>query len=430
VTLVGRSPPVSPRLLAPGLRLRVLFVAEAVTLAQVTRLATLAEGLDADRYDVHFASAEFDELVFPTPLFVRWRIRSRSKSQVDAAVASGRRPYDEATLVGYVEEDLRLLDAVRPDVVIGDLRLSLPTSAAVAGVPLLSLANAYWSPHAVRDRFPMPDHPIVKLLGPRFAERYFPIALPRVFEHFAAPVNAVRRRYGLGRIGSLPEVLTAGDYTLFADVPALVPTRDLPASCVFLGPIPWSPKVPRPAALDELGRDRPLVYATLGSSGKVDLLPRVLEALSGLGVDVLVATAGRARRLALPENERATDFVPGDLASRRAALVVSNGGSSTGYQTLAEGTPVLGLPWNLDQYLASEAIDRAGAGLSVRAGTATAEEIREAAARLLTDGSFAEAARRLSAEFLRWSPHRQLDALLACVRESTRPGGAPASGSA
>ena len=51
------------------MRPRILFVAEAVTLAQVVRLATLARGLDPARYEVHFASARFDELVFAGTAF-------------------------------------------------------------------------------------------------------------------------------------------------------------------------------------------------------------------------------------------------------------------------------------------------------------------------------------------------------------------------
>ena len=54
---------------------------------------------------------------------------------------------------------------------------------------------------------------------------------------------------------------------------------------------------------------------------------------------------------------------------------MSNGGSTTGYQALAEGRPVLGIPFNLDQYLASQAIERTGAGLVVRAGLADAKTV-------------------------------------------------------
>jgi hypothetical protein len=75
---------------------RVLFVAEAVSLAQVVRLVSLARALDARRYQVHFASARFDDLVFGgTELahVVRHRIASLPASVVDRRVARGLRPY-------------------------------------------------------------------------------------------------------------------------------------------------------------------------------------------------------------------------------------------------------------------------------------------------------------------------------------------------
>ncbi len=80
---------------------------------------------------------------------------------------------------------------------------------------------------------------------------------------------------------------------------------------------------------------------------------------------------------------RVADYLPGDLAARHARLVVTNGGSSSGYQALAEGKPVLGLPSNLDQYLAMTAIEKAGAGRLVRAAEASAKEVRAALVELL-----------------------------------------------
>ena len=50
---------------------RVLFVSEAVTLAQVVRLATLARALDPTRFDVHFAASHFDEMIFAETTFTR-----------------------------------------------------------------------------------------------------------------------------------------------------------------------------------------------------------------------------------------------------------------------------------------------------------------------------------------------------------------------
>jgi UDP:flavonoid glycosyltransferase YjiC (YdhE family) len=385
-------------------RRRILFVSEAVTLAQIVRLVVLARSLDPARHEIHFASARFDDLVFAGTAFRRWPISSLSAEEVDRAVRAGRRIYDWATLSRYLADDARVLAAVRPDLVVGDLRWSLSIAAPLARVPYAALINAYWSPYAPTPGFPLPDHPIIRLLGEEKAARHFPKALPHVFRYFATPVNELRRDHGLRPLGSLPDVLTHGDFTLFPDVPGLVPTSGAPAGHRYLGPVLWAPALPRPAWWDRLDPGRPTAYVTLGSSGAVEHLWAITDALAELGMQVMVATAGRsAVRTSHRPHVFVADFLPGDQAARRADLVVSNGGSTTGYQALAEGRPVVGVASNLDAQLATQAIVRAGAGLGLRASTVTADGVKRAVCTVLETPSFAASARRVAEEFTRWS---------------------------
>jgi len=381
-------------------RKRILFVCEAITLAQMVRLVTLARSLPREQYEIHFASSQFPEFVFGGMDARRWPLWGLSPEKAMARIASGKRLYSRRVLRRYIESDRQVIAAVRPDVVIGDLRWSLAISAPVGKVPLVSLANAYWSPFADRAGFPLPEHPIVRILGVKTAAKYFPRALPWVFAHFVSPLNAERQRAGLPEIGSLLDVLTFGDHVLYADPPELVPTRGLPDHHHFLGPILWSAPGPLPGDWGS-ARDRAPVYLTLGSSGAIRCLPILLEALATLPVDVLLATAGRDRFVNLPANVRAVPFVDGNAACARASVVIHNGGSSTGYQALATGAPVLGIPGNLDQYLASERIDQVGVGLSLRSGRLTVAEVRSSVQRLLSEPSFAHAARDLAQLFTR-----------------------------
>src|SRR5690606_4573449 len=133
--------------------------------------------------------------------------------------------------------------------------------------------------------------------------------------------------HGLSAIGSLPNVLSFGDFVLHPDVPELTPVRNAPETHVFLGHVPWSPALPLPE-LGQLDPARPLVYVTLGSSGKWDRLPLVVETLARLPVNVLVSTAGRELRLPSASNVVTAAWVPGDQAAERAQLVVTNGGAS------------------------------------------------------------------------------------------------------
>jgi UDP:flavonoid glycosyltransferase YjiC (YdhE family) len=377
-------------------RKRILFFSESVTLAQIVRLTTLARALDPDRYDIHFAATDFPPYVdFPVQ---RWPLWGISAAEAQARLAAGKRLYTNAVLDRYVKADLDVIDVVRPDLIVGDLRWSLAVSAPLRKIPLASLINAYWSPYAKRERFPLPDHPVVRWLGERVAVQYFPKALPWVFRYFAAPLNKQRRRAGLAPLGDLLAVLSFGDFVLYADPPEMVEMRELPPNHRFLGAISWSAKGEPP---ESWGSAETPVYVTLGSSGAENAVPVVLEALSSLPVDVLLATAGRDVARSLPRNVRAISFVDGAAACARAALVIHNGGSSTGYQALRAGRPLLGIPGNLDQYLASERIDLAGAGLSLRSGSLRKDAVAAAVGRLLGESAFPQNAEKLREAFSR-----------------------------
>lgn len=401
---------------------RILFVAEDVTLAQVVRLVVLARTLDPTRYRVHFACRYFDELVFRPGEFERTTLRTVTREAAHRALEKGKRIYDVATLRDYVRHDLEVIEAVQPDLIVSDFRLSMAVSAPAAGVPFSALINAYWSPHARRKQFPLPDHPIIRVVGEKTATRYFPIAMPKAFAHFAEPVNVLRKEHGLPEVGSLLQVLTYSDHTLYPDVPHLTPVDTVPDDHQFIGPVPWQPEVALPPWWSQLPKNRPLVYATMGSSGRIDVLPRIIDALAKLPVTAVVATAGRAALGRLPANVHAADFLPGQLLAERAAAVVCNGGSTTGYQALAQGTPVLGIAANLDQHLAISAVEERGAGIRLRAQAVKVRAIRAAIKTLLSSTSHRRAAERVAEEF---GKLRSLERFPAAVDKLT--GAAPAA---
>jgi UDP:flavonoid glycosyltransferase YjiC (YdhE family) len=406
--------------LAP--RPRVLFVAEAVTLAHVGRPLTLAGGLGPAGYEVVFAS----EPRFGQPWVGRgfeYRpIRSIPSEQFLAALAAGRPVYDAPTLASYLDDDLALLREVRPDAVVGDFRLTLSIAARLAGVPYLAITNAYWSPYA-EPSFPMPEFPLSRALGVRLATPLFHLARPLAFALHARPLDRLRKAHGLPGLGNdLRRAYTEADRTLYADVPELVPTRGLPPHHHYLGPIEWSPTVDAPPWWDEVPTDRPVIYATLGSSGRPGLLANVLRALAGLPLTVLAASAGKPLEGPCPTNARVAPYLPGREAARRSSLVIGNGGSPTTHQALGVGTPVLGLAENLDQHLNIRAIVDRGAGLLVRSEQARPAAIRQAVGRILAEPSFRLAAAGLAATFARYDAPARFRAVLDQVIQARRSG--------
>jgi UDP:flavonoid glycosyltransferase YjiC (YdhE family) len=378
---------------------KILFFAEAVTLAHVARPAVLAGCLDRQHFDVHLAHhPRFRSLLGDMDL-TEHHINSVAPEQFMEALAKGAPVYDQSTLAAYVEEDLRLLAAIQPDIVVGDFRISLAVSSKLAGIPYIALSNAYWSPYC-RQHYTVPDLPLTRVLGPRLSQVAFSVARPIVFAMHCLPMNRLRRSHGLGSLGfDLREVYTHADYTLYADARELYDMRDLPANHRFVGPIVWSPRCALPHWWRDLPVGRPIVYVTPGSSGSASLLPKLIAALGQLDVIALVSTAGTDFFGEKPENVYLADYLPGEEAVKLSSLVICNGGSPTTHQALVHGVPVLGLAGNLDQYLNMASCAQSGAGRVLRAATTDSLELTREISQMLAESSYELAASAVSGTF-------------------------------
>ena len=375
---------------------RILFVSEAVTLAHMARPLVLARALSKEGYEVHFACPDSQALWLKGEEFRRWPINCISTDQFIGALERGAPPYTKNILRGYVEEDLSILDEVRPDLVVGDFRLSLTVSCPLRSVPYANVCNAYWSPYCSDLSYPLPNHPAIHLIGLAATSVLFRVMAPFFLRLHTRVYNGLRRAYGLPALGDLRNIYTYGDHVLYADIPSMVSMVDLPANHHFIGPVLWSPPVDFPEWWGEDGKRS--IYVTLGSSGDVSLLDQILSALIDMPYEVMVATGSRVTPHIRAANIKVADYVPGVEAARRASLVICNGGSPTVYQALSQGKPILGIPSNMDQFLNMRGVEQARAGKLLRTQHAEPERIRKVVCELLESSVYRNSARRLGEE--------------------------------
>lgn len=375
---------------------RILFVAEAVTLAHIARPITLARSLDPRMFDVHFAHHPRYRELLGEVAFTEHDIDSITPLQFMQALAAGSPLYDLETLKRYVAQELDLIARIQPDIIVGDFRLTLSLSARIAGIPYVAIGNAYWSPHCKQD-YTVPDLPFTRILGPTLGQWLFSLMRPFAFALHCLPMHRLMRSYGFGSLGfDLREVYTHGDCTLYADIPELYRMHGLPAHHHFIGPVNWSPEFPLPDWWQNLPQTVPVVYVTLGSSGPRELLPELIAALGQLEVTALISTAGAPLPEKTPDNVFTATYLPGDKCVSLASLVVCNGGSPSTYQALAQGVPVIGVATNLDQYLNMASVAKTGAAELLRAGSCDATELAALVKRMLAEGAYARAARAIA----------------------------------
>jgi len=384
----------------------ILFLAEGATMAHFVRPLALARSLSPAEYKISFYAPADYASHLGSPDFATGVLKTMPRERFLANLAKGAPMYPPQVLREYVAEDRDIIRRVRPDLVVGDLRLSLPISGRLENVGVAMLMNAYWSPRANPPRI-LPEIPLARLVPPRILSPLYQLAAPLVSALHVGQMNKVRREFGLGPLPlEFGYMYMDGDYVLHPDVPEYVPIADRPANHCFIGPCDWTPDAPKPAWWDSMRADpRPKVLVALGSSGPVRVLPHVLSALSGLNVAPVVATSGRA----VPEVARGyvSQLLPLAETMAEARLVICHGGSPLVYPALAAGVPVLGIPSNADQHLSAALLIKSGAGLGVRSEEASPRRLRVAAERLLEEPSFADAARRWRAVYARYD-YRQL----------------------
>ncbi len=404
----------------PGLP-RVLFFAESVTLAHLARPLVLAQALRGT-FELALACApayrEFaaDSGVELLPL------DSIPPAEFRRAVERGARFYDLPVLRRYTASDLVAIERFRPDVVVGDFRPSLAVSARRAGVPLVALLNAHWSPGYRHADYPMPVLPITRLIGPRLFSPVFALARKAAIAHFAQPFDQLRCEHGLPTLGGdLRRHYADADAVAYPDIPELYPVDPLPARHAYLGPVLWEPPTPLPDWWGDLGDAPVLGYASLGSSGEHGLLPRILQVLGELDGVSLVATAGADAGIAPAAKLRLARYLPGSAATARARFVICNGGSMTVQQALSAGVPVIGLCGNMDQMLNMAPVAAAGAGILLRADAAPATAIRAAVRRVLDDPAYRESAQALAPRFAGLDAPRRLAGLITPLLPGAHP---------
>jgi UDP:flavonoid glycosyltransferase YjiC (YdhE family) len=370
-------------------------------MSHFVRPLALAESLPTSEYEVHlYAPSRF------------WRFLERSHYQIGelqtmageaflANIAKGSPAFPKQTLHKYVANDRDIIHRIQPDLVVGDMRLSLAVSARCESVPCAVMMNAYWSPYAKR-RSIIPALPITKVVPPRLLGPLYRAAEPLAFRYHVAQINAVRREFGVPELPpDLRYAYTDGDYVLYPDVPEFVPVSGAPANHFYVGICDWTPPIEKPEWWQRMRNDpRRKVLVSLGSSGPIEALPTLLRALSKLDVAVILSTSGRATATAdVPYH---ADLLPFRETSSHADVVVSHGGSGGLYPAIAAGTPVLAIPANADMQLSTAVLVESGAGLGVRVEEASERRLRRALERLLHDPVFKTAAARWAEIYARY----------------------------
>ena len=185
------------------------------------------------------------------------------------------------------------------------------------------------------------------------------------------------------------------------------PRSDAPDTLHFAGPISATgSRADLPDWWGDLDGTRPVVHVTQGTIANRDyrqIIAPTLEALADDELLVVVSTGGRPLSTLppLPDNARASEYLPYDEMLPKTDVYVTNGGYGGVQYALRYGVPIVTSSGQEDKPEVAARVAWSGVGIRLKSETPTPIAVRKAVHTALHDPRHREAAQRIAASMAR-----------------------------
>jgi MGT family glycosyltransferase len=207
-----------------------------------------------------------------------------------------------------------------------------------------------------------------------------PILLGALERTMLPSLNELRQTLALPAVRNTRELFTRPPLTLYFTSQAFeYPRSDWPESWCMVGPLNWEPDSQPPPWLEQL--DRPVVLVTTSSEFQddADLVRAALHGLADEPVEVVATMPAGVNSVDVPSNGRVEQFVPHTPVLARAEVAVTHGGMGATQKALANGVPVVVVPFGRDQHEVGRRAEAAGIGVYLPRRRLSPTALREAA---------------------------------------------------
>ncbi|MFD5466850.1 nucleotide disphospho-sugar-binding domain-containing protein [Kitasatospora sp. NPDC127059] len=272
---------------------------------------------------------------------------------------------------------LRFAEQWRPDLLVTDPTLFASSLAsAVLGIPVV---RNIWGPDILY------GHPLQGQPNTGSEREQWHPELVELFDRFGAEV---RNDYVTQTLDPWP-----------ASLRTFGPAKPMPRRYVAYNGAGTAPDW----VLTRTGRPRVCVTwgtTTSALGGRSTVLPRVVDALAGLDVELVVTVSSIDRQSLghLPDNVRVVENLPLHLLMPSCDAIVNQGGTGSVLTAAAAGVPQVLVPENSETPTNSISFTASGASVLLEPADLTAETVTAAVTTVLTDDAVRTSADRIREE--------------------------------
>ncbi|MBL7187443.1 MAG: hypothetical protein ISS70_14065 [Phycisphaerae bacterium] len=376
----------------------LIFAVAGYNLAETGRMLEIARAC-RDRFNIVFMSygGQYEPFIEKEGFELRKKEPRLTTERLDRlrVVLSGETLNTVGYLTGQelavrVPAEIEFFKEIKPAAVLTGWCLSVTLSARAAGVPFVNvLHSTSITEYYQAGLQTWPDRVDFAFLRRLFTkeklQRRFNKRILNI-KWVLRPYNKIARQYGLNEFGNFIQLIE-GDHTLLADIPEWVNLPEIRSNIHFIGPLPFTSELDVPKEVAEIPRDKPIVYFAMGSSGKPELIKKIIEGFKDKPYRVIapVKTHIDALDVNIPPNVLVTGLIPAHKVNPMADISVIHGGQNTVMQACLSGTPIVGVGMHPEQQANLDACVRKGFAIRLNKHKVTASEILEAVEKLLND---------------------------------------------
>lgn len=265
----------------------------------------------------------------------------------------------ERVLLGQV----KCINAMKADMVIGDVAPTLKMAAELTRVKHVCLVNGYMTRYYAATRKIPKKHKaydLMRQLPPRFADVLTMVGERLAFRKIQAPFNSLRKKYGLRYVNSYLEELE-GSENLICDLPELFPQKFLPEGYRFIGPLIYQHPEDQTDWPELVNWEKPLICVCMGSTGDWESLKFLNDSYY---TRYTIITAGDKANVLNAGHIISRGFLNLNKVLEKSSLMICHGGNGTIYTGILNGVFMLCLASHFEQDYNIEALERKGYGKS------------------------------------------------------------------
>lgn len=392
----------------------IVFSPITFNLAETTRAITIARAI-ADDFHCHFVSyggafeSFIEEAGFPLT-----KLKPRVTPQVVRrvyALDQGRginAPYSTDVVRQMVLGELSLYRSLKPAAVVTGINPTNCISCPVAGIPLVWLIQSGMLMNSAARQGELKNMDALDAIPIRWLPDCFRVKLSECFLDIAykisaKPFNRIAFEYGVNPLHHMEELFWSGGHLLTAEPPGFS-NIDFPPNNHFIGPLIAHLDVPLPDEILNLPRDRTIVYFAMGSSGRADIVARIIAGFAGKPYRVIAPVKGLLNKesIPFPDNVLVTGWLPAYKVNPLADISVIHGGIGTIMTACLAGKPVVGVAMSPEQLLNLENLVKKGFAIRIPKNNLTDDRLIDSIEQLLADPVAQEKAREYQKVIEAW----------------------------